>query len=72
MDRYEGFREFVLARQQALTRSAYLLTGDAHLAEDLMQSVLLKVANHWPRLVRKGIPEAYTRRAAAGSVPELA
>ncbi|GAA3470208.1 SigE family RNA polymerase sigma factor [Nonomuraea roseola] len=63
MDRYDGFREFVLARQQALTRSAYLLTGDAHLAEDLMQSVLLKVANHWPRLVLRGTPEAYTRKA---------
>ncbi|SPL88486.1 sigma-70 region 4 domain protein [[Actinomadura] parvosata subsp. kistnae] len=63
MDRHEGFREFVLARQQALTRSAYLLTGDAHLAEDLLQSVLLNVADHWPRLVRRGIPEAYTRKA---------
>ncbi|MFD1541718.1 SigE family RNA polymerase sigma factor [Nonomuraea guangzhouensis] len=63
MGRYDGFREFVLARQQALMRSAYLLTGDAHLAEDLMQSVLLKVANHWPRLVRHGTPEAYTRKA---------
>ncbi|NUW31461.1 SigE family RNA polymerase sigma factor [Nonomuraea sp. SMC257] len=63
MDRYDGFREFVLARQQALMRSAYLLTGDAHLAEDLMQSVLLKVAGHWPRLVRSGAPEAYTRKA---------
>ncbi|MBN6057141.1 SigE family RNA polymerase sigma factor [Nonomuraea sp. RK-328] len=63
MDHYDGFREFVLARQQALMRSAYLLTGDAHLAEDLMQSVLLKVAGHWPRLVRSGTPEAYTRKA---------
>ncbi|WP_431918029.1 SigE family RNA polymerase sigma factor [Nonomuraea jabiensis] len=63
MDRYDGFREFVLARQQALMRSAYLLTGDVHLAEDLMQSVLLKVANRWPRLVRHGTPEAYTRKA---------
>ncbi|GAA3648690.1 SigE family RNA polymerase sigma factor [Nonomuraea antimicrobica] len=63
MDRYDGFREFVLARQEALVRSAYLLTGDAHLAEDLMQSVLLKVAGHWPRLIRQGTPEAYTRKA---------
>ncbi|MEU7743662.1 SigE family RNA polymerase sigma factor [Nonomuraea sp. NPDC049158] len=46
-----------------MTRSAYLLTGDAHLAEDLMQSVLLKVAGHWPRLVRQGTPVAYTRKA---------
>ncbi|MFF0309390.1 SigE family RNA polymerase sigma factor [Streptosporangium sp. NPDC004379] len=63
MDRYDGFREFVRARQQSLARSAYLLTGDAHLAEDLLQSVLAKVAGHWPKLRLNGNPEAYTRKA---------
>lgn len=63
LDRHDGFREFVLARQQSLVRTAYLLTGDAHLAEDLLQSVLLKVVRHWPRLARHGNPEAYTRKA---------
>lgn len=63
MDRHDGFREFVLARQQALMRTAYLLTGDAHLAEDLLQSVLAKVAGQWPKLSRGGNPEAYTRKA---------
>ncbi|GLW11491.1 DNA-directed RNA polymerase sigma-70 factor [Microtetraspora sp. NBRC 13810] len=63
MDRYEGFREFMGARQQSLMYSAYLLTGDAHLAEDLLQSVLVKVARHWPRIARSGNPEAYTRKA---------
>ncbi|MDF5752892.1 SigE family RNA polymerase sigma factor [Spongiactinospora sp. TRM90649] len=63
MDRYQGFREFVGARQQSLVRSAYLLTGDAHLAEDLLQDVLVKVARHWPKLARGGNPEAYTRKA---------
>lgn len=63
MDRYDGFHEFVHARQQSLVRTAYLLTGDAHLAEDLLQSVLVKVAGHWPKLLRHGNPEAYTRKA---------
>ncbi|MEU4578999.1 SigE family RNA polymerase sigma factor [Nonomuraea sp. NPDC023979] len=63
MNRHEGFHEFVLARQQALMRTAYLLIGDAHLAEDLLQSVLAKVARHWPKLSREGNPEAYTRKA---------
>jgi DNA-directed RNA polymerase specialized sigma24 family protein len=36
-----GFEAFVGARTPALTRTAYLLTGDAHLAEDLVQSALL-------------------------------
>lgn len=62
MDRHDDFRAFVLARQQALMRTAYLLTGDAHLAEDLLQSVLVKVAGHWAKLTR-GNPEAYTRKA---------
>ncbi|GGQ14351.1 SigE family RNA polymerase sigma factor [Streptosporangium pseudovulgare] len=63
MDRHDGFREFVLARQQALMRTAYLLVGDAHLAEDLLQSVLVRIAGKWPGLARDGNPEAYTRRA---------
>ncbi|GAA3443712.1 SigE family RNA polymerase sigma factor [Planomonospora venezuelensis] len=63
MDRYDGFREFVQARQQSLIRTAYLLTGDAHLAEDLLQSVLAKVAGQWPKLRKGGNPEAYTRKA---------
>ncbi|MEV7012150.1 SigE family RNA polymerase sigma factor [Streptosporangium sp. NPDC051022] len=63
MDRHDGFREFVLARQQALMRTAYLLTGDAHLAEDLLQSVLINVVGQWPKLSADGNPEAYTRKA---------
>lgn len=62
MDRYEGFREFVAARERALLRTAYLLTGDAHHAEDLVQIALAKVAARWRRLVRDGNPEAYARR----------
>ncbi len=63
MNRYEGFREFVGARQRSLMYTAYLLTGDAHLAEDLLQNALVKVARHWPKLARSGNPEAYTRKA---------
>ncbi|MFC3982752.1 SigE family RNA polymerase sigma factor [Streptosporangium jomthongense] len=63
MDRYEGFREFLQARQQSLTRTASLLTGDAHLAEDLLQTVLIRVASRWTRLARDANVEAYTRKA---------
>ncbi|GAA3677591.1 SigE family RNA polymerase sigma factor [Nonomuraea antimicrobica] len=63
MHRHDDFREFVIARQQALMRTAYLLTGDAHLAEDLLQSVLVKVAGQWSKLTGGGNPEAYTRKA---------
>ena len=36
-----GFDEFVHARGPALARTAYLLTGDHHLAEDLVQAALV-------------------------------
>jgi RNA polymerase sigma-70 factor (sigma-E family) len=35
--------EYVAARGEALLRTAYLLCGDRHLAEDLVQEVLVKV-----------------------------
>ena len=46
----QQFREFVHARTPALSRTAYLLTGDAHLAEDLVQTALFKAAKAWHRI----------------------
>ncbi|MEU8379364.1 SigE family RNA polymerase sigma factor [Streptosporangium sp. NPDC048865] len=63
MDRNDSFRGFVAGHQQALMRTAYLLTGDPHQAEDLLQSVLLKVLGRWSRLSRVEHPEAYARKA---------
>ncbi|MFI6515494.1 SigE family RNA polymerase sigma factor [Spirillospora sp. NPDC050679] len=60
---YDGLPEFVAARGQALLRTAYLLTGDGHLAEDLVQSTLVKVAPRWRKVTEAGDPEAYVRRA---------
>jgi RNA polymerase sigma-70 factor (sigma-E family) len=56
----ERFRDFVHARTPALSRTAYLLTGDAHLAEDLVQTALFKAAKAWHRI--DGDPEPYVRR----------
>ncbi len=58
----EGFREFVRARAPALSRAAFLLTGDHHLAQDLVQAALAATYQHWPR-IHTGSPEAYVRRA---------
>lgn len=52
---------FVRARQDALLRAAYLICGDHHLAEDLVQEALVKLASRWERL-RDEAPEAYVRR----------
>ena len=57
-----GFEEFVAARGPRLLRVAWLLTGDAYLAEDLLQTVLARVWPKWPRIAEEN-PEAYVRRA---------
>jgi hypothetical protein len=41
-DRDVAFHAYVSARSPALLRTAYLLTGDHHLGEDLLQTVLAK------------------------------
>lgn len=55
-----GFTEWAEGAQRRLLRSAYLLTGDLHRAQDLVQEALVKVALRWPRL-RDGNPTAYAR-----------
>jgi len=56
----EGFDAFVAARSPALLRAAYLLTGDHHLSQDLVQTALLQAAKHWERIHEH--PEPYVRR----------
>jgi RNA polymerase sigma-70 factor (sigma-E family) len=55
-----GFTEWAAAHQRQLLRSAYLLTGDLHRAQDLVQEALVKVALRWSRL-SGGHPTAYAR-----------
>lgn len=57
----EAFRRWAGDRQLALLRTAVLLTGDHHRAEDLVQEALAKVALRWRRLA-DGNPEAYARQ----------
>lgn len=55
-----SFEEFVAARSSALLRTAYLLTRDHILAEDLLQTALTKAFLAWGRV--EGDPEPYVRR----------
>lgn len=57
----EEFEAFVRGRSTALLRTAYLLVGDRGHAEDLLQEVLSKTAQHWHRI--DGPAEVYVRRA---------
>ncbi|PPK64151.1 SigE family RNA polymerase sigma factor [Actinokineospora auranticolor] len=56
------FDEYVRDRGQALLRFAYLLTGDRHLAEDLVQTALLKAHGRWRWVRAADRPDAYLRR----------
>jgi hypothetical protein len=46
----EGFAQFVEARQRALQRTAWLLTGDWAAAEDLVQTALVRSWPRWERI----------------------
>lgn len=60
MDARIEFDDFVAARSSALLRTAYLLTHDHALAEDLLQTALTKAWFAWRRI--GGEPEPYVRR----------
>jgi len=55
------FRDFVAARSPALQRTAYLLVGDWALAEDLVQTALIKTYLAWRRLDSVAAIEPYAR-----------
>ena len=57
-----AFLEFVKSRAAPLHRMAYLLCGDWHLADDLVQETLAKSFRHWQRIQRADNPDAYVRR----------
>lgn len=58
----DDFAEFVHARWPALYRSAVMLVGDRHLAEDLVQSALASTYANWGRIERTGSAPGYARR----------
>jgi RNA polymerase sigma-70 factor (sigma-E family) len=56
-----AFEEYAAARGRRLYRMAYLLCGNAHGAEDLAQTALAKLFQHWPRVSRMENVDAYAR-----------
>lgn len=58
----DDFRGWVSGRRSALRSTAFLLSGDWHLAEDLAQDTLARMFAVWPRVVSSGNPDAYARR----------
>ena len=58
----EEYREFVGSRAAPLHRTAYLLCGDWHLADDLVQETFVHVFRHWRRVQRADNQNAYVKR----------
>lgn len=61
MTKDEEFDAFATTAWPRLRRSAYLLTGDDHLADDLTQAALERTYSRWSR-VRQQDAVAYARR----------
>ena len=57
------FADWMAARQVALVRTAYLLTGSQHAAEDLVQATLTRLYLSWDRISDRQHVDAYARRA---------
>ncbi|MFB7912100.1 sigma factor, partial [Kitasatospora sp. NPDC056076] len=57
------FEGYAASRWPRLVRTAYLLTGDYHEAEDVVQATFAKAFRNWPRISRLQEPDAYVHRA---------
>ncbi|MFD7438233.1 SigE family RNA polymerase sigma factor [Streptomyces sp. NPDC059861] len=56
------FRAFMVSRWPRMLRTAHLLTGQHHDAEDLVQTALAKAYVKWERIRRTDDPDAYVWR----------
>lgn len=63
----QGFRDFVHGGAHRHLRAAYLLTGNASDAEDLLQTSLAKLLRVWDRVADRGDPDAYLRKVIVNS-----
>jgi RNA polymerase sigma-70 factor (sigma-E family) len=61
-ERDADFASFVVHAWGPYLRTARLLTGDPHRAEELLQDSLVTLYVHWHRVSRHGNPNAYLRR----------
>jgi RNA polymerase sigma-70 factor (sigma-E family) len=58
----EEFTDFAVAAPPRLRRTAFLLCGDWHMAEDLAQTTLAKMFVSWRRVQRRDSADAYAMR----------
>jgi RNA polymerase sigma-70 factor (sigma-E family) len=61
------FAAFVVCAQPRLRRTAYLICGDWHHAEDIVQTALAQLYSRWARLCANGDPGGYAHRAVVNA-----
>ncbi|GFJ77174.1 SigE family RNA polymerase sigma factor [Phytohabitans houttuyneae] len=66
--RDEEFTAFVAATAHRLRRTAYLMCGDWHLAQDLTQTALARMYASWNRIWRAENLNAYSRRVLMNAI----
>ena len=67
----EEFSEFMAARQGAVVRTAFLLTGDRGAAEDLAQVAFAKLYLSWDKVKDRGALDGYVRRIVVNETNSL-
>jgi RNA polymerase sigma-70 factor (sigma-E family) len=70
-ERDADFTAYLQARQARLLRTAYVLTGDRHQAEDLLQTSLAKLYLAWNRVQDRESVDAYVRRIMVNELSSL-
>ncbi|PSL58624.1 RNA polymerase sigma-70 factor (sigma-E family) [Saccharothrix carnea] len=58
----DSFEDFATRQVTPLLRYATVLTGDPHLAQDVVQECLLRAQQRWTRIAAVDAPAAYLKR----------
>ena len=61
-DRDKGFTDYFASRSSAMRGTAFLLCGDWHRAEDIVQTAFVKLYRAWNRVARHEVLDAYARQ----------
>ncbi|WP_305788645.1 SigE family RNA polymerase sigma factor [Symbioplanes lichenis] len=65
------YEEFAGSRLSGLLRYAVMLTGDPHIAEDLVQETMVRVQLNWRRVARSESPDSYVRKILTNQFTDL-
>src|SRR5690349_16182686 len=60
-ERHRQFREYFAARRDVVRRTAYLLCGDWHWADDLTQSAFMRLAVGWRKVRDREALDGFVR-----------